>query len=66
MKGVLPSLDRWACHAGTRDFILLAALVGPVKNISFLTPHYFHSFVPIVKQSMQAVVQGGLSLNMCL
>ncbi len=32
----------------------------------FLTIHYFNSFVPIVQQPRQAVVQCRLSLNMCL
>ncbi len=48
MKGVLPRLVRWACRARTRDFCpALAALVGPVQNIFFLTVHYFYSYVPI-------------------
>jgi hypothetical protein len=35
MTGVLTWLVRWACRAGTRDFCsALAALVGPVQNIS--------------------------------
>ncbi len=47
MKGVLRAwLVRWAWAAGTRDFCpALAALVGPVQNILFLTRHYFSSFV---------------------
>jgi hypothetical protein len=64
MKGVLPWLVHWTCRAVTRDFYpALAALVGPVQNIFFITVHYFYSFVPIVQQSMQAVM---LYLNMCL
>ncbi len=48
MKGVIPWLVRWACHAGTRDFCPApAALVGPVQNIFSLTIHYFTSFDPI-------------------
>jgi hypothetical protein len=44
MKGVLPWLVDWACRAGTRDFCsALAAQVGPVQNIFFLTVHYFTS-----------------------
>jgi hypothetical protein len=40
-------LVRWACRAGTRDFCsALDALVGPVKNIFFLTMHYFNLFCP--------------------
>jgi hypothetical protein len=39
MKGVLPWLVRWACHAGTRDFhSALASLVDPVQKIFF--PHH--------------------------
>jgi hypothetical protein len=42
MKGVLPWLVRWACRAGTRYFCAaLAALVGPMHNIFFLTVYYF-------------------------
>ncbi len=44
----------------------LAALVGPVQNIIFLTVHYFTSFVPTVQQAGQAVVPRRLSPNMCL
>jgi hypothetical protein len=51
MKGVLPWLVHWACHAGTRDFCsALAALVGPVQNNFFFTVHYFNAFVPIAQQ----------------
>jgi hypothetical protein len=40
MKGVLPWLVRWACHAGTRDFCsALTALVGPSKIFFFLIIH---------------------------
>ncbi len=56
MKVLLPWLVRWACRAGTRDFVLhaLAVLVGPVQNIFFLTVHYtyilyFTSSVPIAQ-----------------
>ncbi len=60
MKGVPPWLVRWACRAGTRDFCsALAALVGSVQNICFLTVHYF----PIAQQSWQAAVLGHLSLS---
>jgi hypothetical protein len=63
MKGVL----RRAYRAGTRDFCpVLAALVGPVQDICFLTVHYFTSFVPIDQQAGKAVVHSCLSLNMCL
>jgi hypothetical protein len=40
----------------------LAALVNPVKNIIFLTAHFFTLLVPIVQQPGQAVVLGLLSL----
>ncbi len=51
MKEALPWLVRWACHDGTRDFCpALAALVGPVQNIFFLTVHYFNSFVTILEK----------------
>ncbi len=47
MKEVLPSLVRWALHAGTSDFCpALVAPVGPVQNIFFLTVHYDNLFVP--------------------
>ncbi len=67
MKGVLTWLVRWACRAGPRDFCsALAALVGPVQNIFFLTLHFFNSFVPIAQHSGQAAVLGRLSLSVCL
>ncbi len=49
----------------TKDFYpALAALVGPVQNIF---PYYFfNKFVPIAQQAGLAVVQGRLSLNVCL
>jgi hypothetical protein len=51
-EGVLTWLVRWAYRAGTRDFCsALAALVGPVQNIFFLTIHFFNSFVPIAQQA---------------
>jgi hypothetical protein len=50
MKGALLWLICCAFHACTRDFCpALAALVGPVQNIFFLTVHYFNSFVPIAQ-----------------
>jgi hypothetical protein len=65
MKGVLPSLVRWARCTGKRDFCsALAAPVGPVQNM-FLTEHNFISFVPIAQQAGQ-VVLCRLSLNRCL
>jgi hypothetical protein len=41
---------------------VMAAPVGPVQNIFFLTEHYFHSFVPMPQQAGQAAVLGRLSL----
>jgi hypothetical protein len=67
MKGGLPWLVCWARHAGTRDFCsALAALVGPVQNICFLTIHCFNSFAHIAQQAGQAAVLGRLSLSMRL
>jgi hypothetical protein len=44
MKWVLPWLVRWSFRASTGDFcIVLAALVGPVQNIFFLTVLYIIS-----------------------
>ncbi len=58
---------RLACHAGTRNFYpALAALFSPVQNIFFLTVHYFSLCVPNAQQPGQPVVQGRLSLNVCL
>jgi hypothetical protein len=57
-------LVRWARHASTIDFCpALAALVGPVQNIIFLTIHFFALFVPITQQAGQAVMPGLLSLK---
>ncbi len=44
----------------------LATLVDLVQNISFLTVHFFTSFVPIAQQARQAIVPRRLSINMCL
>jgi hypothetical protein len=44
----------------------LAALVGPVQNIFFLTIHYFNSFVPIAQQAGRPAVRGRLSVSVCL
>jgi hypothetical protein len=52
MKEVLPSLVRWALHAGTSDFC--PALVAPVQNIFFLTVHYDNLFVSIAQQPRQS------------
>ncbi len=43
---------QWACRAGKGNFgPALAALVGPVQPIFFLTIHYFNPFVPIAPAS---------------
>jgi hypothetical protein len=44
----------------------LGALVGPVKNIFYLTIHYFNLFVLIAQHAGQAVVLGRLSLRTCI
>jgi hypothetical protein len=63
MKGVFFWLVHWARRAGARDFYsALADLVGPVQNI-FSSPYTIHFFCP---HQAQAVMQGRLSLNMCL
>jgi hypothetical protein len=55
--GVLPWLVRWACCAGTRNFCpALAALVGPVQKLFFLTEYYLSYFIPITQQAWQAAV----------
>ncbi len=67
MKGVLPRLVCWASRDGTRGFCsALAALVGSVQNIFFLTVPYFNAFVPIAQQSGQAALLGRLSPSMGL
>jgi hypothetical protein len=50
--GFLPWLVRWSCRAMTVQEIYsaLAALVGQLENIFFLTVHYFNCFVPIAQQ----------------
>ncbi len=64
---ILYVLVYWASRTVTRDFCsALAALVGPVQYIFFLTVHYtvyFNYFVPIAKQAGQAAVLGRLSRN---
>jgi hypothetical protein len=65
MKGVLSWLVRWACHAGTRDFIPPWLLWSAVQHIFFLV-HYFNSCVPIAQQAWQAAVLGRLPLIMCV
>jgi hypothetical protein len=44
----------------------LAALLGPVQNIFFLTLHYFDFYVLIAQQAGQATMLGRLPLSMCL
>jgi hypothetical protein len=63
MKGVLPWLVRWACHAGY-FCSALAVLVGPVQTFFFLTVHFFNFFVPTAQKAGQAAVLGLLSLSM--
>jgi hypothetical protein len=64
MKVVLSWLVRWSFYVVTRDFYsALAALVGPVQTIIFLTVHYFNDLVPIAQQSGQTAVLGRLSLS---
>jgi hypothetical protein len=48
MKVVLPWLVRWACGAGTRDFI--SPLATLVQHILFLPVNYFNIFVPFAQQ----------------
>jgi hypothetical protein len=63
MKGVLPSLVRWAPHAGTRDFCpTLGCTIQPSKKYFFLTAYCFTSIVPFAHQAGHAVVLGRLSL----
>jgi hypothetical protein len=57
----LPWLVRWATRAGTID--LYHAMTA---NYFFLTVHYFNLCVYIVQKLGQAVVQGRLSVNVCL
>jgi hypothetical protein len=66
LKVVLSWLFRWLAlsFAVARDFCsALAALVGLVQNIFFLTVHYFNAFDPIAQQSGQTAVLGRLSLS---
>jgi hypothetical protein len=50
MKGYILGWFVWFSLAGIRDFCpALAALVGPIQNIYFLTIHYFTLFVPIAR-----------------
>ncbi len=47
MKGVLPWLVRWACHAGTRDFLSCVGCSSrPSTKYFFITIHYFTSLSP--------------------
>jgi hypothetical protein len=67
MKGAIPWLVRCACRARYRSFFsALAALVGPVQKIFYLSVLYFNPFLPVVQQAGQAAVLGRLSLSMCL
>ncbi len=67
MKGFPHWLVREAHHASTRDFYpALVALVRPVQNILFLIVHIISIYVCNAQQPGQAVVQGRISLNVCL
>jgi hypothetical protein len=67
MKGVLSWFVLWAYRAGTRDLCsALAALVGPVQNMFFITIHYYNFFVPFAQQARQAAMLGRLSISACL
>jgi hypothetical protein len=63
VKGVLPWLVHRALHTGTRDFCPAQAQGGPFfphrTLFRFICPHR-------LQQAGQAVVQGRLSLNVCL
>jgi hypothetical protein len=67
IKVFIPYLSRFAVPIYIRDFCFaLAALIGPVQNIAFLTVHNFYSFVLMGHQAGQAAVLGRLSLSMSL
>ncbi len=57
MKVFLPWLVRWACGAGTKDF--LSPLASLVQNILFLPVNYFNVFVPF-----GAASRAGLPVSM--
>ncbi len=66
-KGSFLGLDSLGSSCqNERLYPSLAALVSPVQNIFFLTIHFFNLCVPIAQQPGQAVVQGRLSMNVCL
>ncbi len=65
MKEVLPWLVSWARRAGTRDLAALSAQYklftsSPYTILIYVSP------IPIAQQPGHAVVQGRLSLNVCL
>jgi hypothetical protein len=64
MKGVPSLIDLLGSSCRYKRF--LAALVGPVQNMFFLTIHFFISLILIAQQAGQAVVPRRLSLNMGL
>ncbi len=67
MKGVLPWLVRWACHAGTRDFCsALAGLVGPVQNIFFPHRPLFKFLCPHCPESWASSHAGSSVFNVCV
>ncbi len=53
-------------ETGSLGLFAMAALVGPVQNICFITVHYFNSCIPIAQPAGQTAVLGRLSLSMCL
>ncbi len=63
MKELLPWLVHWVRRVSTIDFQpAFAALVSLVRNIIFLTAHFFTFLVPIAQQPGVAVMLGRLSL----
>jgi hypothetical protein len=64
-KGVLSSLVRFACRAGTRDFCPVC-YSRPRTKYLFTRRTLFHFIFPIVQQAGHAVVLRRLSLYMCL
>jgi hypothetical protein len=64
VSGVLPGLVRWARASPRYFFSALAALVGSVQYICFLTVNYFSSFVPVAQQHGQTGMVGCLSVSL--
>jgi hypothetical protein len=63
LKEVLPWLVHWASRAGTRDFY---PALPALYKIFFPHRTLFQFMCPAAQQPGQAVVQGRLSLNVCL